>query len=113
MAGGKGKAGEAMIHWGHDKHHMILKYIVKGMKFIPGFSKLDKKTQDQVAEVIHIVVVAYLALHSGGATVATAQKGDIGLTGVEGALTAVKSGEVSSFLATRLASIVGAEAAAV
>ena len=110
--GGKSTAGEAMIHWGHEKHHMILKLILKGMYFIPGFKKLDKKTQGQVAEVIHIIVVAYLALQSGGAAVASAQKGELGLTGVEGALTAVKSGEVSSFLATRLATILGAEATA-
>ena len=57
-------------------------------------------------------VVVYLALQSGGAAVAAAQKGELGLTGVEGALTAVKSGEVSSFIATRLATILGAEATA-
>lgn len=106
--GGAGKAGEAMIHWGHEKHHAILKYIEKAMRFIPGFSKLDKKTQEQVAEVVHIVVVAYLALHSGGAAVAAAKKGEIGLTGIEGALAAVKAGEVDAFLASRLATIVGA-----
>ena len=107
--GGAGKAGEAMIEWGQEKHHAILKYIEKAMKFIPGYSKLDKKTQEQVAEVVHIVVVAYLALNSGGATVAAAKSGNLGLTGVEGALTAVKSGEVSTFLSARLATIIGSK----
>ena len=107
--GGAGKAGEAMIEWGQEKHHAILKYIEKAMKFIPGYSKLDKKTQEQVAEVVHIVVVAYLALNSGGATVAAAKSGNLGLTGVEGALTAVKSGEVGTFLSARLATIIGSK----
>jgi hypothetical protein len=102
-----------MIHWGHDKHHMILKYILKGMYFIPGFKKLDKKTQDQVAELVHIIVVAYLALHSGGSALAAAQKGEMGLTGIEGALTAVKTGEVGTFLSTRLATILGSEATSI
>lgn len=111
--GGKGKAGEAMIHWGHEKHHMILKYILKGLKFIPGFNKLDKKTQEQVSEVVHVIVVAYLALHSGSAATTAIQKGDLGLSGIEGALTAVKTGEVGTFLSTRLAVILGSEASAI
>jgi hypothetical protein len=111
--GGEGKAGEAMIHWGHEQHHKIIKLIEKGMKWIPGYSKLDAKTQAQVAEVVHIVIVAYLALHSGGGAMAAAKQGKVGLTGVETALAAVKSGEVNTFLSTRLAAILGSEAGAV
>jgi hypothetical protein len=108
--GGKGKAGEAMIHWGHEQHHNIIKLIEKGMKWIPGYSKLDPKTQAQVAEVVHIVVVAYLALHSGGGAIAAAKEGQTGLSGIESALTAVKTEEVGAFLSARIATILGAQA---
>lgn len=94
LLGGSGKAGEKLIHAGHKWHNKITSLILKGLTFIPGFKQLPADKQQKVANVVHTVIVASLAVVSGAGAIDAVSKGSGVMAGIEGALTAVKAGEV-------------------
>ena len=94
LLGGSGKAGEKLIHAGHKWHGKITSLILKGLTFIPGFKQLPADKQQKVANVVHTVIVASLAVVSGAGAIDAVSKGSGVMAGIEGALTAVKAGEV-------------------
>lgn len=110
--GSKTEMGDKLKHIGHEMHEGIIKFIQNGLKLIPGFTKLKPETQRKIATVVHIVVVAYLAIHSGGVALESVKAGlqaaNISVATVEGALAAVKSGEVGGFIKEVIVDIVGA-----
>lgn len=105
--GGSGKAGEKLIHAGHKWHGKIVALILKGLTFIPGFKSLPADKQQKVANIIHTVIVASLAVASGAGAIKAMQQGSTAMAGIEGALTAVKAGEigVGKFITTTIAKL--------
>lgn len=94
LLGGSGSAGEKLIHAGHHWHELITKMILKGLTFIPGFKQLPTDKQQKIANIVHTVIVASLAISSGVGAVKAIEHGSHAMAGIEGALTAVKAGEV-------------------
>lgn len=107
--GGKGKVGEKLQHAGHKWHEKIIVLIMKGLTLIPGFKELPKDKQEKIAKVVHMLIVGSLAVASGAGAVDAVMQGKTALAGVEGALTAVKAGEigVKEFIASAIAKIIG------
>jgi hypothetical protein len=94
LLGGSGKAGEKLIHAGHKWHHKITGLILKGLQFIPGFKELPADKQQKIANIFHTVIVASLAVASGAGAIDYMSKGSGVMAGIEGALAAVKAGEI-------------------
>jgi hypothetical protein len=94
LLGGKGKAGDKLIHAGHKWHHKITGLILKGLTVLPGFKQLPADKQQKIANIVHTVIVASLAVASGAGAIDAVSKGSNVMAGIEAALTAVKAGEV-------------------
>lgn len=92
--GGTGKAGDKLIHAGHKWHQKITGLILKGLTLVPGFKELPSDKQQKIANIVHTVIVATLAVASGAGAIDAVSKGSNVMAGIEGALTAVKAGEV-------------------
>lgn len=113
--GGKNKAGEKIAHFGHWLHELMLKGIIKGLYIVPGFKQLPKDKQEKIAKIIHTVVVAGLAIASGVGAVKAINDSAYIMGGIEGALTAVKAGELGiiSFITTQIKAVLGVVSGAV
>ena len=94
LLGGTGKAGEKLIHAGHKWHQKITGLILKGLQLFPGFKELPADKQQKIANIVHTVIVATLAVTSGAGAIDYMSKGSSAMAGIEGALAAVKAGEV-------------------
>jgi hypothetical protein len=74
---------------------------------IPEFSSLPADKQEKIAEIAYMVIIMYLGL-SAGLDAANAFKHlDFVHGTAEGALTAIKAGELGSFLGGEIAAIIG------
>jgi hypothetical protein len=100
--GGSGEMGEKIAHIGHDMHEKMVKMIRKGIDAVLGkwkrYNQLDEATKNKIAEGIQVLIVATLAWQSGSGAVDALKAGHHAITGIEGALTAVKAGEIKGFL---------------
>lgn len=107
LLGGTGKAGDKLIHAGHKWHHKITAIILKGLTLIPGFKQLPADKQEKIANIVHTVIVASLAVASGAGAIKAASQGANAMAGIEVALTAVKAGEVGvgKFLTTAISKL--------
>lgn len=107
--GGKGKVGEKLQHAGHKWHEKIINLIMKGLTLIPGFKELPADKQEKIAKLVHMLIVGSLAVASGAGAVDAVMQGKSALAGVEGALTAVKAGElgITKFLSSAISKILG------
>jgi hypothetical protein len=107
--GGKGSVGDKLEKAGHKWHDKIISLIMKGLTLIPGFKELPPDKQKQIAKLVHMLIVGSLAVASGVGAVDAVMQGKTALAGVEGALTAVKAGEVgiTKFLSTAISKIIG------
>jgi hypothetical protein len=113
--GGKNKVGEKIAHFGHWLHELVIKTIIKGLAFIPGFKKLPPDKQEKIAKVIHIVIVASLGVYSGYSAWSALEKGSNIMAGIEAAVAAVKAGELGiiQFITNQIKNIVGVVAGTV
>jgi hypothetical protein len=107
--GGKGSVGDKLQHAGHKWHEKIISLIMKGLTLIPGFKELPSDKQEKIAKLVHMLIVGSLAVASGAGAVDAVMQGKTALAGVEGALTAVKAGEigVTKFLSASISKIMG------
>jgi hypothetical protein len=100
--GGTGEAGEKLAHVGHHMHEKMVAMIRKGIDAALSkwkrYNELDDATKNKIAEGIQMLIVASLAVSSGAGAVDALSKGGHALAGIEGALTAVKAGEIKGFL---------------
>ena len=100
--GGSGDTGEKIAHVGHHMHEKMVQMIRKGIDTILGkwkrYNELDDATKNKIAEGIQMLVVASLAYSSGAGAMDALSKGGHALAGIEGALTAVKAGEIKGFI---------------
>lgn len=101
--GDKTKIAEFLRTSAHKLHHTYIKIVKIALLAVPSFRKADTKIQNQVAEIIFTVIIAGLAVYSGYNAV---KAGISTLGALEGAMAAVKSGEVAQFLSKQFASIV-------
>lgn len=100
--GDKTKVAEFLRNNAEKLHHTYVKIVKIALLSLPSFRKADKQTQDKVAEVIFTLIIAGLAVYSGYSAV----KAGLSTAGaLEGAMAAIKSGEVSQFLSKQFASI--------
>lgn len=104
--GGKSEVGEKIKHFGEHLHHMLIGSIEKGISFLPGIKSLPKDKQEKIAEAILVVIVASLAVTSGVGAITALKDANLTLTGIEAALTAVKGGEVGTYLSNVIKSII-------
>jgi hypothetical protein len=107
--GGTGKVGEKLEHAGHKWHDKIIKLVMKGLTLIPGFKELPADKQEKIAKLVHMLIVGSLAIASGQGAVDALLQGKTTLAGIEGALTAVKAGEIgiTKFISAAIAKILG------
>jgi hypothetical protein len=107
--GGKGSVGDKLEKAGHKWHDVIIKMLMKGLTLIPGFKELPPDKQEKIAKIAHTVIVAGLAVYSGTQAVDAVIQGKSALAGVEGALAAVKAGElgITKFISAAIAKILG------
>lgn len=105
--GGKGKVGSWLEHAGHKMHETILKLIMKLLTVVPGFKQLPPDKQEKIANIIHTCIIAGLAIASGVGAIKAVQDGSHAFASIEGALAAIKGGEVatSKFVADAISKI--------
>jgi hypothetical protein len=113
MYGGMEKAEQLAIKLGafieHGGHALHEKYILAVKKFFrfadKGFREMDDKMQDAFAEKIWMAVVASLMITSGLDAAHAALDAHFGHAAVEGTLTAIKNGELKTYLQKELTRI--------
>lgn len=107
--GGKGKVGNWLEHAGHKMHETVLKLIMKMLTVVPGFKQLPPDKQEKVANIIHTCIIAGLAIASGVGAIKALQHGSHTFATLEGALAAIKGGEVatSKFVAQAISKVFG------
>jgi hypothetical protein len=101
LLGGKGTTGEAIIAKAKKMHHMLVHPIEWALIKLG----IPKDKAHTAAGVILTTVVAGLMVTSGVGAYKAATTGSTTLAGLEAALTAVKGGEVTTFLSKSLAAI--------
>ena len=106
-----GETGEKIAHIGHDLHEKMIAMIRKGIDTSLSkwkkYNDLPEPTKQKIANGIHILIVATLAVNSGVGAVDALKAGQAGLSGLETALAAVKGGEVKAFLVDLIKSTLG------
>lgn len=96
--------GERWEDWWKEKsedlHHAYIgsiEKIIGGVCWIAG-KKIDKSTKHKLAEGIWTVIVAFLMYKSGAGLLKAVGHHSYGVAGLEGALTAIKGGEVGVYV---------------
>lgn len=100
--GDKTKIAEFLRTSAIKLHHTYLKIIRVALLTVPSFRNSDIKTQEKVAEVVFTLIIAGLAVYSGFNAV---KAGITTLGALEGAMAAIKSGEVAQFLSREIAQL--------
>ena len=100
--GDKTKIAEFLRTSAHKLHHTYVKIVKFALLAVPSFRKADNASQDKVADIIFTLIIASLAVYSGYSAV---KAGVSTLGALEGAMAAIKSGEVVQFLSKQFASI--------
>lgn len=99
--GGKGATGDAIIAKAEKMHHLLLRPVEWALTKLG----LPKDKAHKAAGIILTTAVAGLMIASGIGAYKAATSGSSALAGLEGALTAVKGGEVTQFVTKALAVI--------
>lgn len=100
--GDKTKIGVFLRKNAHKLHHTYIQIVKLALFSIPSFRNADKETRQKVAEVVFTLIIAGLAVYSGYGAV---KAGVSTLGALEGAMAAIKSGEVIQFLSKQFASL--------
>lgn len=102
ILGKKPNEGDAYQKWmtklGHiadELHHL---YMVPLLSIVKKFVKDEAKAKSIASGIFHVIVATFLVA-SGATAVKALQAKNLSLATLEGALTAVKSGELKSFIA--------------
>lgn len=98
--GGSGQSGEKMIATADKMHHFLVGLIEKALKKL---GMKDEKAIHKTAEALFMVIVASLLVFSGIGLVKAAKASSFSVAGLEGAMVAVKNGEIVSYLSRLLA----------
>jgi hypothetical protein len=96
-----------LIHAGHEVHEAYIGGIQKALQFaVPDFKTLDDTKQKQVAELLFMVIVMYLGIGAGVEAANAYSHLDLAHGTIEGALSAIKAGELSAFIGNGLSKTV-------
>lgn len=101
--GGTGANAEKIIKIADKMHHTLIGIIEKSLKFL---GMKNPKHIHKVAEIILHIIIASLMVSSGLTAFKAAKASKLSLATLEGALSAVKGGEVGKFLKNTLPDIV-------
>jgi len=93
---GVDKIADKIIAYADKAHHLFQKPI--GFFVTKVLRIKDKDKAHQATEVLYTLLIAFLMVFSGAGAAAAATKGQTTLAGFEGALAAVKGGEVGVFI---------------
>ena len=102
IPGFKKLSGDKLIQWGENNHHRIIKAFEYPLK-LAGVK--DNTKRKKAAAILHTVVVALLLTAGVGQMADKFAKGSTGMATLKGALNAVKTKEIGSFLKNAFASI--------
>lgn len=100
--GDKSKIAEFLRTSAEKMHHVYVKIVRIALLAVPSFRNADNKTQEKVAEIVFTLIIAGLAVYSGFNAV---KAGITTLGAMEGAIAAIKSGEVVQFLSKEIAAL--------
>jgi len=108
---GLGKAGdkvkkfaEKIAHASHEMHKAYIALIDKALvNIIPEYGKLEQDKRNKIAEAVYMIIVLYLGINAGVSAFHELSIGAWVPGGVEGALSAIKAGEVGTFMADAIA----------
>jgi hypothetical protein len=100
--GDKSKIAEFLRTSAEKMHHVYVKIVRVALLAVPSFRSSDNKTQQKVAEIVFTLIIAGLAVYSGYNAV---KAGISTLGALEGAIAAIKSGEVVQFLSKEIAAL--------
>ena len=97
--GGKGATGDKIISIADKLHHFLVGIIEKGLKVL---GMKDSNAIHKTANIIFHVIIASLMITSGLGAYKAVKSANLSHATLEGALAAVKNGEVSKFIAKEL-----------
>ena len=101
------KFAEKLMHAGDELHHAYIGGIETALEFIiPDFKSLASTVKTKIAELVYLVIVLAMGLSAGLGTFEALHHAQWVHASVEGALSAVKAGEIGSFLAAGIADTV-------
>jgi hypothetical protein len=108
--GGSGEVGEKIAHFGHSLHetyHKTLRGLLDMTLFkLPSMKMIDESGKKQITDALFMLIVAYMAIYSGGAAM-NAMKGlKLGPAAAESALAAIKSGEVTGWVVNTIKGVI-------
>ena len=93
---GVDEIADKIVTYANKAHHLFQKPI--GFFVTKVLRIKDEKKAHQATEVLYTLLIAYLMVFSGAGAAEAVTKGQTGLAGFEGALAAVKGGEVGAFI---------------
>jgi len=93
---GVDKVADKIVSYADKAHHLFQKPI--GFFVTKVLRIKDEARAHQATEVLYTLLIAYLMVFSGAGAAEAVTKGQTGLAGFEGALAAVKGGEVGVFI---------------
>jgi hypothetical protein len=102
IPGFKKLSGDKLIQWGENNHHRVMKAFEWPLKKA---GMTDAAKRKKVAEILHAVVVALLLFKGVGGMADKFAKGSTGMGYLKGALNAVKSNEIGTFIKKAFASV--------
>ena len=85
-------------HLAHDIHHQYIAAVKLALKIIKPFRKLPPEKQDKAAEAVLNGIIATLMFTSAAGAADAVAHGHAGHAAFEGALVAVKQGELAKYL---------------
>lgn len=108
------KAGDAMqkfaekiMHAGEELHHGYIMGIEKTLELIVrDFKSLASNVKTKIAELVYLVIILGLGLSAGVGAAEALQHAHWVHASIEGALTAIKAGEIGTFLSTSIANAI-------
>ena len=108
------KAGDAvqkfakkLVHAGHELHEMYIAGIKTGLSWVvPDWDTLNPEAQKKIAELVYLVIVLSLGISAGIGSFEAIGHAQWVHAGVEGALAAIKAGEVGAFITNAIATAI-------
>jgi hypothetical protein len=103
------KIGQLVKEGGKSLHHKYIAFIATLLKADPVFRNAPEADRKKVAENIWLVIVCVLMVKAGTDAAFEALHGAFDAASIEGALTAIKQGEVKEYLKAHIAKILGTQ----
>jgi len=103
---GANKLADKIVSYADKAHHLFQKPIELFVKKVLRIQ--DEAKAKHATGILFTLLIAFLMVYSGVGAASAAVSGKTGLAGFEGALAAVKGGEVSAYIKSTLKQVAGA-----